>query len=288
MSLSTNTMLATLSISCWTGQRLDRTADKAVEKDFDAATGAGRYKKNLIDSAWLSDVRRIEREARDYHQRNTLPWLDDGVRILPAARFMAYAQAMRGYRTVFESHADTFVKSYGDAVHKASASLGKLFHMDDYPSRQEIRASFGFATRITPTPDAGDFRVAALDQSAVEEIRQSCAAAIDEASRKAVADLYARLREVVQHAYDRLRDPEAVFRDSLVNNIRELLDLAPALNITADPVLDAAIAEIKELFYTTKPDFLRDDKRLRSLTSTAALDILRKMEGYSGIKENPA
>ena len=70
-------------------------------------------------------------------------------------------------------------------------------------------------------------------------------------------DLYRRLGEAVERVGERLREDEngkpLVFRDSLIENIRELVDVVPRLNIFADDDLAMLCREVKDKFAGIEP-----------------------------------
>jgi len=60
---------------------------------------------------------------------------------------------------------------------------------------------------------------------------------------------------------EKLGNPDAVFRDSLVNNLVELVDLIPALNFTVDPELDQLARATRDKLANLDPENLRTDLR---------------------------
>jgi hypothetical protein len=86
----------------------------------------------------------------------------------------------------------------------------------------------------------------------------------------------------VRHVSDKLKDGDAIFRDSLIGNVRELVDLLPALNLTGDPALTSAVSEVKNKLADLDPQALRDHEVDRAAAALAADEIARKMAGYCG------
>jgi hypothetical protein len=70
------------------------------------------------------------------------------------------------------------------------------------------------------------------------------------------------------------------FRDSVVGNIRELLDTLPTLNITEDKNLTEIAQQIEQELCAHTPDELREDEAARKQTAQAAGQILTSMEAY--------
>jgi hypothetical protein len=70
------------------------------------------------------------------------------------------------------------------------------------------------------------------------------------------------------------------FRDSLVGNVRELVDLLPALNITGDPVLTDITKRMRESLTVYDGDTLRASAAARIETAKAADDILATVSAF--------
>lgn len=81
---------------------------------------------------------------------------------------------------------------------------------------------------------------------------------------------------------ERLRNPESVFRDSLVRNVVELVEMLPKLNIAQDGNLDSFVREVKQRLCEHSPDELRRDQNVRESTAEAAADIMARMSAYMG------
>ncbi len=70
------------------------------------------------------------------------------------------------------------------------------------------------------------------------------------------------------------------FRDSLVENVRSLLEIMPRLNITGDAHIERVRQELADKVACHDPETLREDRILRAEVVDAASGILAQMEGY--------
>ena len=70
------------------------------------------------------------------------------------------------------------------------------------------------------------------------------------------------------------------FRDSLVTNLSDMVEILPALNVTNDPELEkfAELAKKELLFYTAED--LRQSSAVRQVVIDKADEILKKMSDY--------
>ena len=271
-------MLASLHISCWSAMKHDKQVSKEVDEKY-GGKDAGRFNKVLANKDALKSIKAITGNARIFHQEQTLPWGERGERLLPSANYSHYSRQMRTYQQQFEDAVHEFVRDYHSVIWDARQSLGGLFRKEDYPDASDIRDKFAFRTSITPVPMSNDFRVN-LGKDEVEAIKRDLENRIEKAHAAATQDLWKRLYDVVSHMVGRLSDPEAIFRDSLVDNIIKITELLPRLNINNDPQLDQMRRKIEESLCAYSPDQLRKNKKLRREAVGNAQDVLDAMAGY--------
>jgi len=277
-SISHRAMLVNLSISAWTARKHDRRVDQTVDAHY-KATGAGRFNKILIAEEAIKAVDKTANAGRTYHYEQTLPWTDQGQRLLPVANFQTYSAEMRKLRAEFDSAVSAFASNYDALVDDARLRLNGLFRGSDYP--QDIRSRFGWSVTILPVPTGQDLRVdlAEAELAAIQaEITEHTQAAVQAAH----ADLYRRLAEAVGHMADKLGDKDAIFRDSLVENLAELCELLPRLDLVGDPQLAELRRKVEKKLLRHEPQELREDSGARARTARDAAAILKAMEGMYG------
>jgi hypothetical protein len=73
----------------------DKDASEEIATRHGAQSDAGRYHKILLPKAALAEIQKIVSEARQEHYFMTLPWDDNGYRVLPAAVYMDHVEKMR-------------------------------------------------------------------------------------------------------------------------------------------------------------------------------------------------
>ena len=281
MNITEKAMLIHLNISQWTARRFDLQATNKVINDFQARRDSGRFNKMLVDLDAVKKYQKVSNVARTFHYENTLPWGDDGARILPAENYLLYTQKMRDLKIEFDAAVNDFISEYPDLIRRAENDLNGLFRSQDYPDPAALRDKFSLSVSVSPVPDSDDFRVSLTDDE-VDRIKQDIELRVKDSVSAAMGDLWDRLFKCVKHMADKLKDQKAVFRDSLVGNIRELCDLLPRLNLTSDPDLDAMIHEVRSSLSGLDPEVLRKHEIDRRVAADSADDILKKMASYMG------
>ena len=289
MNLTHDAMLVGLHIAAWSGRMYDRQASARVAAEHDASTAAGRYNKRLLPKCAFAALTATASEARTAHHANTLPWDDRGSRLLTVANYERYTELRDGLRERMVRERARFVADYEDNIDKARLDLGRLFRIEEYPAKEDLHGRFGLRYRIVPVPDADHF-MAKLASDDTERVKRDIEKQIEERLHDAVGDLYRRLGEAVERVSDRLREGDGgkplVFRDSMIGNIRDLVDVVPRLNIFGDDELARLCGEVKEKIAAVEPDALRPSKSFdpaaRARVKRDADALGEKFAGYFG------
>lgn len=273
-TLQTKAMLASLSISQWAARKHDKTVSKEVELKH-GAHDAGRFNKLLVNKTLLDPIAKLAGEIRTYHYSVTLPWTDKGDRLLPSILFMEYMAQIRVFRAKFDELVKNLLAAYPAEIQAARVRLGTMYDAADYPTVDELVDRFNMIVEFVPVPTAADFRVD-VSESAAAEIRESITKTVATRQADAMKDCYRRVREVVSKIQERLSDDKAVFKDSLIENARDLMNVLPGLNIMNDPILNTLHQEITDTLLV-RPDTLRHSPSKRRETADAADAILAKV-----------
>ena len=292
-TLSEKAMLVGLHIRHWSARKYDRSVSDKVAEDNAANREAGRYNKMLIARNALDDIIKAISKARGTHYDNTLPWTDDGFRILPASNYFEYMAAIGVYKRSFERAVDNFIGNYEDYKQQAEKVLGRLFREKDYPRADSLSTRFLFEIKILPMPASSDFRVG-LQAQEVDRIREDIEARMQAAQEAAMRDVWKRIHHAVSRMHDKLssygRDPETNkisvrFQDTLVGNLRDLTAILPRLNLTGDPELERISRRLETTLCIPEAQQLREDGDLRRKTAKEAKRILDQMAGYVNLEE---
>lgn len=287
-NLSESAMLVSVTISQWSGRKLDAAVTAEVNRSHGASADAGRYNKSLIANDALASILAISNRARKIHYARSLPWLDNGARIMSAAGYLEFAKELRDVSAEFDAAVSDFVGNYSAYVEAARVRLNGMFKETDYPAASDIASRFRFEKRIWPLPSAADFRVT-VGEGEQAIIRAEIEAQTRDALNGAMADAFKRVAEHVGNMAAKLADfkpadgkggkASGIFRDSLVENVRDLVDVLPSLNITGDAKLADITARMADLC-RYDADALRDDTAARQETAAKARQIADDVAAY--------
>jgi hypothetical protein len=281
-------MLAAVHISIWTAVKHDRKVSRDVADQHGAHHGAGRYNKQLLRGADnLDKLRALAGQIRQYFYKITLPWSDEGFRLLPSNFYFELMARMREFEASFEQAVESFLSVYPQYIEQVRPELNGLFREEDYPSVDKLRSKFGIKLEVLPIPSGADFRV---QLSAEEQARVSreIDANVRESLTRGTEDLWKRLREVVAHMVDRLNEPESRFHGSLVTNIADLVEILPKLNVSGDADLNRFAEQIKDRLCNYSAQELKKNELLRAMTANDANSIVAEMDDLLRNREEEA
>jgi hypothetical protein len=263
-SISSSAMLVELNISTWTGRKFDKGVSQEIDTQKQTLTRAGNYSKKLFaDEPMFDAIGKFAGNARTFHYHATMPWSDSGLRLLTTTMFFDYQKQITTYEAEFNALVDSFLFNYDTLVLKAQAKLGDLFNAEDYPHKDDVATKFRFKAKFCPVPEVGDWRVD-VGQEAGEILRASYAEYYQNNLDQAYADVWERTHEALQRMSEKLSgDKKQIFRDTLVSNVSDMVELLDRFNITGNPKMKQAKAKIESALSGITPDALREDEYLR-------------------------
>lgn len=276
-----NVMLVSLTVSQWTARKLDKRASNAIAQANSVDEGVGSYYKSLLDPAIIKEIARCVTAARAAYYKRTLPWSDEGPRILSAAIYFEFMEEMSKHREEFERLTNQFLTDYPYHREEAKRFLGNLFREEDYPEPEALAKKFGWTMRVSPLPHATDFRCE-LGGEEVEKIKAQIAEETKATLQHTVRSAFERIMVVASQYADRLSDTDNVFRDNMVEKARELVDIMPKLNFTDDPELTRLTDVVRDKLAAHDPQVLRTNMGARQEAAAAAKTVVSDIESFFG------
>jgi hypothetical protein len=275
-NLAEKGMIVNVVIGQWSG----RKDDKQVAKDVEAqhhTTNAGRYLKNLIDEKQLKVIHQASSAIRKFVAEQTMPWGDNGDRLLPAVHHLDFLKEYRDLQADFQDAVSDFLLEYPILVTDAQRTLKTLFRATDYPSLAQMKNKFKLHLSVQPIANLDDFRLE-VDPTELEQLRTRMEQEFYQRITEATRDIWERIRNAVGRVAAKLSEKEPKFHDSLVTHIGDLVELLPKLNITGDPDITQAVNSMKSL--VVDPRNLRTNEVFRSQKAKQAQAIMDKFDSY--------
>jgi hypothetical protein len=286
-----SSMLVDLGISVWTGRKLDKRVSDEIDLAKNAKTRAGNYHKHLLaGTEKLEQVQKISGAVRTWHYEQTLPWSDNGSRLLPMKNFFDYKNILGKFEQEFEQAVESFLQEYPQLVSAAAFQLGDLFNRAEYPDVSELRNKFKFRYAFMPVPESNDFRIE-TGEEVKRELQEQYETFFNSKLNDAMKDVWDRLHETLSHMSSKLADASAprvmkdgttnytqIFRDSLITNAMDLCGLLTKLNVTEDPKLEQARKTLEIAIAGVTPQDVRESDDVRKDVKARVDEILKAFD----------
>lgn len=278
--LTASAVLVDLNISEWVGRKLDKGNTEKVVRDNKAkAKDAARVTKHLfVENPKLSDIIKRAAKSRAYVTNQTLPWMGT-LKLLPMTKFLKFQEDMGELQAEFYEAVEAFLKDYDIQVAAMAFKLGDMFDRSEYPSAEDLRHRFRFSWNIMPLPTEGDFRVEA-EAMLRAELNSAYREVVQQQLGEAMSVMWSRLKECLEHMLDRLGTnadgKPNIFRNSMLENAQELVNLMRDLQLTRDPEMQRVERELSALIHNVEPDELRKNEAVREDVRKNVAAILDK------------
>jgi len=283
-NLSSSAILIDFSVSQWTGRKLDKRASEEVEVSNSASLGVANVHKRIMGKCpELDAIHKFVGNLRNSHYSMTLPWSDQGLRIVTTMGLEKYTKAMTERQQQFEKLVGKFIQVYATRIDEAKTTLGNLFVSDDYPSLEMMQSKFGWRLNFMPIQESGDFRVDIGNWQA-EILKEQYTKYYDTQYTNAMNDLWdrlykplARMSERLDYPEDADKDTKKVFTKTLVSNVTEVLDLLKAFNVNDDRDMEMAHKKLRHALNGITPEALREDDHLRLDTKRSVDEVIKTL-----------
>lgn len=306
ITIASAAMIGNLNISCWEA----RIQDKATKEEVLATKGARSKRAASVSKHLFSEcpaldaIKTLRGEAYLWFRKETMPWDDNGGRLITTKRYLNTMDQAAKYEQRFNALVNAFLGVYQTEISKQAFENGALFDRSEYPSEDEVRAKFRFALNVSPVPTSGDFRVD-IGHEAAKQLAEQYERLAAERMSAALAEPWQRIKDQVLWVKERMEavlayDPDAVeeqpvtdpdgkvidvkitkkrrpkLYDSMLENGLELCKTLSDFNITNDPRLEEARRELEAALTRVDMDSLKESPELQKATKTAMQDILDK------------
>jgi hypothetical protein len=281
--ISEKAMLIQVHLATPGNIKTDKQLTTEIIDDKGMGDKSGKWLRQIYPDEALKPFANISNEARGASSqfvKMTLPWLNDGTRILPITNYFECTEMLSKIKnTKFDPAVEEFEQKYPEFEEWAKKVHGPKFRPQDYPGFKHIKHQFQFKVDFFPIPLKEDFRIK-LNTEDVERIQQDIDERLVEAINTTKKDIFGRVLKPINHLVNQLKNEEARLRDSLLGNIKEVLGLMPSLNLSGDPDIENLRIEVENSIKGISVESLRDNESLRNQTAERASEIIKKLQGY--------
>lgn len=211
----------------------DKTVTGQVATTYQTESSSVGVSKRLFDNATLKPLRAIRSRVAKFVKEKTLPWDDNGGRLLPASNLTEFQVVIGECREALNEQVEKVIQNYQEIITEAKSRLGQMFDETEFPTVEQLREKYGIETNFEPMPKVDGFRLTGLNGEN-DKLKKEMTKSLTTKINNAHADIFDRLLSVMRHLSEKLTEPESVFRDSSVVAVFEEIRNARDLNFTND------------------------------------------------------
>ena len=240
------------------------------------------HKKVLTGCQAYKDLHSLSTKYYNRYREITVPWGEDE-RMLSNDRVMPFLEQAGEWQRTLNEGLDKLESIYNKAISEDISNSNGLMKPEDYPTWDEFRGEWGIDVKFYPIPNTEDFRVRdELTEEVREKLVEEGAKFERDAWNKSTKDIWNRMFRAVSHMKNRLKEIDtnesARFHKSVIENIREQVEILKGLNVTGDSSIDEVLDDMqRELVDDTDIKVLKAVKPVREEKLAAIDKILGKM-----------
>jgi hypothetical protein len=237
--------------------------------------------KRLVDVRHAAFRRLTSLRTRIVHYWRglTLPYVEDGMRLIRQADIEGFVQSMTGFRDELVEAEANLNAVYDEVLADARKRLGRLYNPRDYPD--QVQGLFQVDWEF-PSVEPPNY-LARISPELFAQEQARVAQRFEEAVRLAEEAFIAEFARTVSHLTERLSGTDGeerkVFRDSTIGNLREFFARFQQLSVRSNEQLDALVADAQQIVQGLGPQDLRDNDGLRRHVAAQLTKVQSELDG---------
>ena len=277
------TMAAVRVMFTWLGARKTLTQEQKSQAadTFGAERAYLSAGKKLLDTSHpaFKAVTAVRHRVIAFWKGISLPYPESGIRLIRQDDISAFTVQMTSLKVELDEAVIQLDGRYDELRIAARRRLGSLFNAGDYPAtlRGWFDVSYDF-----PSVEPPEY-LRQLSPQLYQQEAARVAARFDEAVQLAEQAFTEELSKLVSHLTERLSGTDdgkpKVFRDSVVENLREFFDRFRHLNIRSDEQLDDLVVQAQRVIRGVEPQQLRDNQAVRQQVASQLSGVQSVLDG---------
>jgi hypothetical protein len=237
---------------------------------------AGGWRKNKFPPKAFATIAKMGGLIRAWHYSQTLPW-EFGYRLLTAQNFSAYNSRLEEFQAQYLAVAESdFGSKFDFWISEAKKMHAKKFCDLEYPrSWDSMKSKLCIRVEHSPVPKAEEFAIKGIAAKAVSDMREEMQNRVNKNMEEAMQNTWFELLAPVRDLAAKLANQDTkIYRDSLIDNLKDIVARIPALNLAGDNRLTRAAAQNKERLASVKIETLKESVEARTEAGNAAQEII--------------
>lgn len=244
--------------------------------------------KDIFESKELQAINRHHGTIRNHLASRCLPSpFRSGVYLIRLKLVSEVMESLKLYEQAEQELIRQFMEFYKGIYEQRDneesplrKKLGTLYDPSDYPSPERVLKSFRFTTQLWEIGTPGALR--SIDKALYQREAEKMENVWEEARQGITQVLLQEFRDMTSRMADRLTvgtdGKPKVFRDSLVGNLQEWLDIFDKRALTDDATLLEQVQKARKLIAGIKPEVIRDSESLKAEIAEEMQTITAKLD----------
>lgn len=237
--------------------------------------------KELLSVPSFDAITKLDNEFRNSLYRLALPnpLFRNGTYLIPVDLIDKIDNMIESYKIERNLKVSFFLDDYDDAVKSAQTRLGGLFNSADYYDKDTVKSSFRVSSQYMEIalPTQLNLFSPEIFKREKERFQQKLVSASEEIT----AAMRESFKELVDHMVERLKPGEdgkpRIFRDSMVNNLRDFMETFNPRNITNDTELEKIVNQAKTILNGKSAKDLRNITDVKKSVLSGMTEIKKQL-----------
>ena len=284
-NIRSKAMIVKLHMKRWGATKTDVVLGQRVAKSQDAKSGTVKTIKMLMPefNAAFHRLNNICRFARKEHNSMTLPGMSNGESILTGKMYIRYTTVLSGLRSEFYSAVNVFCETYPEIKRMAPDRMGKMYKETDFPAVNEIAGHYEFIIDHLPMPTIKDWRMDGIGEKELKEMKDEVEEKLKIVYNNCHMEVYSRMAEILGRLSEQAKSYKGGgggggLSQALFDDLKEISDVLPLLNMEDDPVINMIAAKIKSDILPIEPEDIRKNSELRDQIAKLTDGLLEKVK----------
>lgn len=278
--------LVRIVCSCPAGKLRVRGAEDLVTDHYKVKDKSrAAVSVNAFNNENLRNIIQNQNKLRVWFFNNSVPWDQNAYRLIPNAKLAELDDIFNKAKLEQARLEKIFLDDYERDLPNQKVELGQLYDMIKFPKREHFRDKFSIERTDIPVPSPGDDPRAGWSDEQREEFRNHVESEQRMAINKGLIDIAERAANTIGHVYEKTSgysgSRKGAFRDSMIGNCKELVDIIGSLNINGDPTIEAIRQDIESKICKYEPDEIRKDKDKLNEVKDASADLLERLGSFA-------
>jgi hypothetical protein len=261
----------------WLGtqKKLSDAQTKQAADTFNAATDLVKASKRLFDTTnnTYRVLTAIKSQASSYWRSMTLPYPQDGIRLIKQSDIAAFEAKMHEFKEQLDAAAANLQLEYETIKNAAREKLGDLYNPNDYPASLENVFSIRWEYPPVEPPNylmTFNPELYSQEQSRIQQRFETAVMMAEDA-------FATQLQEMVEHLIERLTDEpdgtKKTFKSSAIENFKEFYENFRHMNVRSNAQLEGLIRQANDLVSGIDVADLRKKADLRQNLSRQMTEV---------------